>query len=83
QINVPPEPIEIEGENEWEIEEVLASRINRGKLQYRVKWLGFDDDFSWYPARNLKGSPHLLREFHIANPTKPRRPKRLNDWLEA
>ncbi|OJD22663.1 hypothetical protein ACJ73_05992, partial [Blastomyces percursus] len=83
QINVPPEPIEIEGENEWEIEEVLASRINRGKLQYRVKWLGFDDDFSWYPARNLKGSPHLLREFHIANPTKPGPPKRLDDWLEA
>ncbi|OJD09420.1 hypothetical protein ACJ73_10332 [Blastomyces percursus] len=59
QINVPPEPIEIEGENEWEIEEVLAS------------------------PRNLKGSPHLLREFHIANPTKPGPSKRLDDWLEA
>ena len=83
QVNVPPEPIEIEGENEWEIEEVLASRINRGKLQYRVKWLGFDDDFNWYPARNLKGSPHLLRKFHTANPTKAGPPKRLGDWLEA
>ncbi|KGY14979.1 hypothetical protein PABG_12091 [Paracoccidioides brasiliensis Pb03] len=83
QVNVTPDPVKIEGENEWEVEKVLASRISRGKLQYRVKWPGFDDDSTWYPAPNLKGSPHLVREFHAANPMKAGPPKRLSNWLEA
>ena len=40
QVNAPPPPIEVDGEEEWEVEEVLAVREHRGKLQYRVKWLG-------------------------------------------
>ncbi|KGQ01369.1 hypothetical protein PAAG_11947 [Paracoccidioides lutzii Pb01] len=60
QQNETPETVKIQGENEWEVEDVLASRISRGKLQYRVKRLGFDDDSTWYPAPNLKGSPHLI-----------------------
>lgn len=39
----PPKPIEINDEK-WEIEQILDSRIHRNMLQYRVKWLGFDED---------------------------------------
>ncbi|KJZ68492.1 hypothetical protein HIM_12118 [Hirsutella minnesotensis 3608] len=31
----PPPPVVIQGESEWEIDQVLASRIARGKLQYQ------------------------------------------------
>jgi len=81
QINEPPPAIEIDGEDEWEIEEVLAVRKRRGKLQYRVKWLGWDDDPEWYPASNLKNAPHKIRDYHTANPTQAGPPTELQEWL--
>jgi hypothetical protein len=39
-IEDPPPPIEID---EWEVEQVLAVRLRRQRLQYRVKWAGRDD----------------------------------------
>ncbi|KGQ01589.1 hypothetical protein PAAG_11717 [Paracoccidioides lutzii Pb01] len=48
-----------------------------------VKIEGFDEDPTWYPVTNLKRSPHLVREFHAANPTKAGPPKRLSKWLET
>jgi hypothetical protein len=77
----PPPAIEVDGEDEWEVEEVLAVRKRRGKLQYRVKWLGFDDDPEWYPASDLTNAPHKLRDYHTANPTKPGPPKNLQQWI--
>ena len=77
----PTEPVEIDGELEWEVEDVLAVRLNRSKLQYRIKWMGHDDDPTWYPARNFKGSPHKIRDFHNRYPSKPGPPKRLAEWL--
>ena len=58
QVQEPPEPIEINDDQEWEVEQILDSRLHRKKLQYRVKWLGFDEDRTWYPASNFIGSPH-------------------------
>lgn len=83
QLEEPGEPVEIDGENEWEVERILASRMSRGKLQYRAKWIGFDDDPAWYPARNFKGSPHKIRDFHQENPSRSGPPKRLAEWLRA
>jgi hypothetical protein len=34
-----PEPVIVEGESEYEVEEVLDSRIFRHQLQYLIKWL--------------------------------------------
>lgn len=79
----PPEPVIINGEREWEVEKILASRLNKQQLQYRVKWVGYDEDNTWYPARNFKGSPHRLRDYHTAYPSHPGPPRRLNEWLKA
>jgi hypothetical protein len=73
----------VDGEAEWEVEEVLAVRKHWGKLQYRIKWLGYDSDLDWYLASDVKYVPHKVRDFYIANPTKPSLPKRLDDWLRA
>ena len=83
QVVEPPDAFEINGEQEWEVEKVLASRLYRKKLQYRVTWLGWDEDLTWYPAQNFKGSPHLIRDFHNANKSKPGPPRNLDNWLQA
>ena len=81
QVNDPPPAIQVNGQEEWEVEEILAVRSRRGKLQYRVKWVGYDEDPEWYPASNLKNAPHKLRDYHFANPTKPGPPRHLQEWL--
>lgn len=85
QYQDPPPPLEIDGNQEWEVDRVLAVRLHRGNtLQYRLRWLGFnDDDYTWYPAANLRNSPHLLRQFHEDHPDRPGPPSRLSSWLRA
>ena len=83
QIQEPPGPIQVNDDREWEVEKVLNSRLYRKCLQYRVKWLGYDEDRTWYPARNFKGSPHRLCDFHDEYPNRPGPPKQLKRWLAA
>ena len=44
QVNPPPLLIQVNGEDEWEIEDILACRLIRGTLKYRVSWKGYDLD---------------------------------------
>lgn len=70
-------------DDEYEVEKILDARVNRRKLQYRVKWFGYEEDMEWYVASNFKNSPHKLREFHTANPTRPGPPERLESWVQC
>jgi hypothetical protein len=45
----PPPPVEIDGEDEYFIEEILDSQICRCKLQYLDKWIGYNMP-EWEPA---------------------------------
>ena len=70
-----PEPVIVDGEEEWEVEEILQSRyIGRG-LYYLVKWKGYAEEKynSWEPAKNLTNSPELVALFHAKNPKAPRK----------
>lgn len=79
----PEPPVEINGEPEWEVERILASRLfgQRSKLQYQVSWVGLDPDETWYPAGDLKNSPFLLERFHRENPEAAGPPVRLQQWI--
>jgi len=70
-------------DGEYEVEQILEARVYRRKLQYRVKWLGYKDDQTWYDASNFKNSPYKLRDFHLADSTRPGPPKRLGRWIEC
>ena len=76
-------PIVVNTDEEWEVDEVLASRLRRGQLSYCVRWTGYDPDPKWYPAWNLAGAPQKLRQFHTTYPKKPGPPKYLQEWLDA
>jgi hypothetical protein len=67
-------------DGEYEVEKILGVRLYRGELQYRVKWLGYKTDWTWYHAYGFKNSPRLLREFHDANAASPGPPVRLEEW---
>ena len=73
QVQEPADPIEIDGELEYEVERILDSRLHYGRLQYRVSWVGYPPDSEWYEAENFGNSADAIREFHAAYPRKPGR----------
>jgi hypothetical protein len=73
----------IAGQEEWELEEILAVKLIRKKLKYQVKWVGHDPDTTWYPASNFIGAPHKIRDFHNEYPEKPGPPQMLSEWVKA
>ncbi|KAJ5387602.1 hypothetical protein N7509_010143 [Penicillium cosmopolitanum] len=79
----PEEQQEEEQDDEYRIEEILRSRKYGKKLKYRVKWYGKPADQKWYDAGDLRYQPHMLQDFHAANPDQVGPPVRLLDWLHA
>jgi hypothetical protein len=73
QIKEPPPPIQIEGEDEYELDEIIDSRLHYNKLQYRAKWKGYspEHDKVWYPAENFNNAEHTVQRFHQRYPRKP------------
>lgn len=75
QENDPPPPVEVDGLQEWEVEEVLDSRWDRRgrgrpRLKYTVKWTGYDDPEE-IPASYLENAQEVVRNFHRRYPFKP------------
>ena len=70
-----PEPeINNEGELEYEVEEVLDSRLFRRQLQYLMKWKGYGPEHNeWIPEENAANSKELVTKFHKEHPNAPRR----------
>jgi transposase InsO family protein len=69
---IPPPPVIVDGVEEFEVDEILDSRIEHGQLRYLVRWAGCDEsDNSWEDADNVAGAPDLVREFHEAYPSRP------------
>ena len=65
----PPPPIEVDGEEEFYVDDVLDSRIRHRRLQYLIKWTGYDQP-SWQDAHDVNELQELDR-FHERYPDKP------------
>ena len=72
-----PPPIIIDDELEYEIAEILDSKIDnrrRCKLLYFVRWTGYegtDEENSWLPATELEHAQELVSDFHTRYLRKP------------
>ena len=75
QIQEPPPPIQIGGEDEYELDEIMDSRLHYNKLRYRAKWTGYppEHDKVWYPASNFEHANNAIERFHHHYPPKPGR----------
>ena len=70
-----PEPIQVDGHNEWEVGEILDSRIRYRRLEYLVLWDGFIRDgerSTWEPVCHVSHATDAIAEFHMRYPDKPK-----------
>jgi transposase InsO family protein len=58
-----PEPIEVDGEEMYLVEEILKEKGDRQRKQYLVKWEGYSDP-TWEPASSLKHTNALQEWKH-------------------
>ena len=69
----PHPPIEIEGAEEFEVRQILDSKIARQRLYYLVDWEGYAPcDRTWEPMGNLANAAEKVAEFHERYPHKPK-----------
>ena len=68
----PAPPVVVDDHEEFEVEEVLDSRVRYGKLQYFVHWKDWPvSSRTWEPKENLANAPDLVDKFHRMYPSKP------------
>ena len=69
QIITPLPPLQMDGEEKWEVEEVLDAKVQYRKLQYIIKWTSYDIP-DWRDATNVNGL-QATDIFHRRYPQKP------------
>jgi hypothetical protein len=69
---LPPPPEIIEGEEEYLVEEILDSKMFRGKLKFKIKWEGYGPEHdSWEYAAEVH-APERIADFYRKHPAAPR-----------
>jgi transposase InsO family protein len=59
-----PEPVDIDGEDEWEVEQILNRKVTKGVPRWLVRWKGFSEaEDTWEPAKNLVNAEALLQAY--------------------
>ncbi|XP_077137982.1 chromobox protein homolog hpl-1-like [Ranitomeya variabilis] len=67
----PPQPVVIDGQEQFVVEEIIDSRIRRNRLQYLIRWQGYPpEEDSWEPVENINAQQKISR-FHQRFPEKP------------
>jgi len=57
-------PVEVDGEKEYEVEEILDRQKRRGKTKYLVKWKEYTaEENTWEGLENLKNAREKIEEF--------------------
>ncbi len=63
-----PPPDLIEGEPEWEVDQIVNTRCYQNQTQFLIKWKGYSNTHnSWEPEKNLNAT-ELVEEYYKCNP---------------
>jgi len=63
-----PLPIVIDGEAEWEVEEILDSCWHWRRFQYLIKWKGYGREHNSWESASEISAPELTAEFYCKHP---------------
>jgi len=71
----PPPPIQIDGEDFWEMEAIIDAAVRgRGrnrKKHYLVRWRGYGpEEDRWIPESEMENAEALIREFEVQRKDK-------------
>lgn len=62
---LPAPLIEMNGHEEYEVDQVFESHLRHGKLEYPIKWSNYDiHKCTWELTRNLVKRLYKIHEFH-------------------
>ena len=68
----PPPPVVVGNDVRYEVESILDSCLQRGKLQFLIAWKGYGyEENSWENEGDID-LPHLVRQFYNEHPNAPR-----------
>jgi len=81
QIIPPPPPVEVEGEEEWQVQEVLVCKFVRNRLRYLVKWEVYDET-TLEPAES-NNRLKTVDEFHEQYSLKPGQVPENSEWASG
>ena len=77
-VQLPPPPVEVDGEPKYEITEILDSKLDCGHQQYLllylVCWAGYegtDEEIFWLVVTELGHASELISDYHASYPDKP------------
>jgi hypothetical protein len=71
RIPPPPPSIETDHDVEYEVEEILDSRLQHRRLEYFIYWKGYGiSERTWEPSSNCQKALDKIREFHHQYPSK-------------
>jgi len=74
----PQAPVEVEGKEEYIVEEILDSRLRRNKLEFLIKWEGYmNENNSWEPEDNCRNACNAIAAFYRKYPQAPRQIARM------
>ena len=70
----PPQPVVLDNTDEWELDDIVDSRVRHGKLQYKCQWTNWDRDDDWYNVNggNFDNAQKIVEDFHERYPRLPR-----------
>ena len=72
RVQPPPPAVTVEDVLEYEVKEVLDSRVRNNKLKYFVDWIGYGPhERSWEPASYLDNAPEEIARYHQRYPNRP------------
>ena len=80
----PPPPEMVQGEEEYEVEDIVDSKKRRGIIHYLVKWKGYPpEEMTWETYDTLEGALESVLRFHRRYKSKPYDPRVHQDRMDV